>query len=112
MHISPLCPDLCNYGMHMCGKESLENSFLLFVKGLKSLGNWFMRRFCHGEWAGVPDDGGGWNHRLGWLLCPLQVVEGQDDLRTQKETWVTLGGGHILKIRRSQLSFSIVRQWE
>lgn len=30
----PLCPDLCNYGMHMCGKESLENEFLVFVKRL------------------------------------------------------------------------------
>jgi len=39
---------------------ALENSFLFFVKELKSLGNWFTRRFCHGELAGIPDGGGGW----------------------------------------------------
>lgn len=79
----------------MCGKESLENSFLLFVKGLKCLGNWLVRRLYHEGPEGIPDGG-----RPGAgpvLLCPLQVVEGQ--VMTRK-SGVSLGGEHALKVRR------------
>lgn len=72
----------------MCGKESLEKSFLLFVMGLKRLGNWFMRRLYHGEPAGIPDGGRGWMPGaglLGFVLCRLLRL-GDD----QKESGVSL----------------------
>lgn len=100
MLISP-CVLICVIVECMCGKESLENSFLLFVKGLKCLGNWLVRRLYH---RGPPDSC--WWERLdawGWpvLLCPPQVVEGQ--VMTRK-SGVSLGGEHALKVRRPSLA--------
>lgn len=73
----PLCPDLCNCGMHMCGKEPLENAFLLFVKGLTCLGNWLVRRLYPGGPAGIPAGGRGWTPGPGLfcsVLCRLWKV--------------------------------------
>lgn len=65
----------------MCGKESSENWFLFFVKRLKSLGNWFVKKFCSGELAGIPGGRGRVTClRQGpdcaaWLLCPLEPMK-------------------------------------